>query len=71
MSDPFAKHCSADDSRNWSLNYDRRLLRDIRTISGGVMVVNVTAVGRELLYKAEPTEGSIYSEVSRSEVKWK
>ena len=60
---PFAAECSADNPRSWSVRYDRRLLRDIRTISGGVMIITVSAVGNELLYEAEPTDGSIYKQV--------
>jgi len=50
-------------SENWEFNYDRRLFRDIRTISGGVMMVTASAIGGEILYDAQPTDGSIYKEV--------
>jgi hypothetical protein len=62
-SDPYKSKCSAEDVGSWVLDYDRRLLRDIRTVSGGVMVISVTAVGNELLFDADPTNGSIFEKV--------
>lgn len=62
---PYSKGCKADDKTNWELRYDRRLLRDIRTISGGVVMVTASAVGEELVYVADPTEGSIYKAVGQ------
>ena len=60
---PFSKHCRADDKENWELRFDRRLLRDIRSISGGVVMVVASCVGDELVYECEPTEGSAYAAV--------
>ena len=61
--EPYHKKCSAENIKNWEIDYDRRLMRDIRTVSGGVMVVTVSATGKELLFDAEPTNGSIYEKV--------
>ena len=60
---PYARHCRADDKDNWELKFDRRLLRDIRSISGGVVMVTALCVGDELVYDCEPTEGSSFTEV--------
>eukprot|EP01041_Mallomonas_annulata_P001768 gene1768-3428_t len=60
---PYSKMCNAIDPDNWSITYERKLLRDIRTISGGVMTVTASAVGTELVYDSKPTEGSIYKAV--------
>jgi hypothetical protein len=60
---PYSKECNADKESNWYVKYDRRLVRDIRTISGGVLVVSVSAIGNELLFEAEPTDGSIFDKV--------
>lgn len=63
ISDPYSRVCNADVASNWSIRYDRRLFRDIRNISGGVLIITATVVGNEILYEAEPTEGSIYKTV--------
>jgi len=63
ISDPYGKYGKADDAANWNIQYDRRLFRDVRTITGGVMVITTSAIGEELLFEAEPTDGSIYSKV--------
>lgn len=63
ISDPYGKYGKADDPGCWNIQYDRRLCRDVRTITGGVMVVTTSAIGEELLFEAEPTDGSIYSKV--------
>ena len=62
-SHPYSKQCNATNPDNWNITYERRLLREIRTISGGVMLVTGYAIGGELLYDASPTDGSIYKSV--------
>ena len=62
-SQPFSKETKADDAANWDLTFDRRLLRDIRSISGGVMVVTASAVNGGILFDTEPTDGSIFDKV--------
>jgi hypothetical protein len=52
------------------ISYDRRLLRDVRTVSDGVVVVTVSAIGEELQYDAEPTDGSIFSSVRVHTIVW-
>ena len=52
-SQPFSKQCKADNVDNWEISFDRRLFRDIRSISGGVMVVTASSVGGEILFDAE------------------
>lgn len=47
---------SALSASNWSLNYDRLLIRDVKTISKMILLVKVSAVGNELLLEAEPVE---------------
>jgi hypothetical protein len=51
------------DKNQWDINFDRRLFRDVRTISGGVLIVTASTVGSEILFDAAPTEGSIYKKV--------
>lgn len=60
---PFAGASKADDRDQWELTFDRRLLRDIRSITGGVMVVSAAAVNGGVLYETEPTDGSIFDHV--------
>lgn len=62
-SNPYAEQCSVADPNSWSIRYQRRLLRDVRTISGGVMVINASAIGGEILYESKPTDNSIYKSV--------
>ncbi len=61
---PYAADCHAEKPENWTLKYDRRLFRDVRTISGGVVVVSAAVVGKEILFEAEPTDGSIFNKVN-------
>ena len=63
LSDPYNRSCSAMFAGSWELEYDRKLFRDIRTISGGVLMLTASAIGGEILFDAEPTDGSIYKEV--------
>ena len=52
-----------DDPDNWELNYDRRLFRDVRSISGCVMTIDALCINGEILYRCEPTDGAIYHSV--------
>lgn len=61
--DPYAEDCHADNQDHWSISYDRRLVRDVRNISGGVLVVTIQAIGNELLYEVTPTDKAVYTEV--------
>jgi hypothetical protein len=61
--DPYSEDCHADTQEHWSISYDRRLVRDVRNISGGVLVVTIQAIGNELLYEVQPTDKAVYSEV--------
>jgi hypothetical protein len=54
-----------EDVSNWSLHYDRRLFREIRTISGVVMIMTVSAVGSDLIFQGEPSDGALISNVDR------
>lgn len=51
------------DRSQWDMKFDRRLFRDVRTISGGVLVISASVVGSEILFDAQPTEGSIFRQV--------
>ena len=57
---------SMHDPANWALKLDRRLFRDVRTISGGVLIIVASVVGNEILFDASPTDGSIYKQVRPS-----
>ena len=59
-SEPYSRGCKADDPENWEIVYDRRLLRDVRSISGCVMTVDALCINGEILYKCEPTDGAIF-----------
>jgi hypothetical protein len=61
--DPFDTSCYVTDEAKWEIKYSRRLLRDVRTISGGVMVVTASGYGGEILYEAESMDTLIYSKV--------
>lgn len=60
---PFERHLNANDAENWELQYVRKLVRDVKTVSRGVMVVTASAIGGELLFEAEPLDNSVYSKV--------
>jgi len=60
---PYSKDTKADNEENWEVHFDRRLLRDIRSITGGVMVITASAVNGGILYDTEPTDGSIFNKV--------
>ena len=64
LSDPYSKTCNIIDPRSWCVEYERKLMREMKTISGGPMAVTVSAVGTELMYDSAPANGSIYKEVS-------
>ena len=61
---PFEKHLNANDQENWEIQYNRKLVRDVKTVSKGVMVLTVSAIGTELLFDAEPLDNSVYSKVT-------
>ena len=42
----------------------RKLVRDVKTVTKGVMVVTASAIGGELLFEAEPLDNSVYNKVS-------
>ena len=56
-------HTNVLDKSQWDITFDRRLFRDVRTISGGVLIVSASVIGSEILFDAHPTEGSIYRQV--------
>lgn len=61
--DPLNPSNSCIDNSKWLIKYNRRLFRDVRTISGGVMVIVASAIGSEILFESKPTDYSIYTEV--------
>jgi len=60
---PFNPAVSALSLDNWCLTYDRLLLKAVRNVSGGIVVVSAAAVDVDLLYEASPTSQEIYKEV--------
>jgi hypothetical protein len=64
VASPFERHLNANDAENWEVQYVRKLVRDVKTVSKGVMVVSASAVGGELLFEAEPLDNTVYSKVS-------
>lgn len=67
-SSPFERSRNANDPENWEVQYVRKLVRDVKTVSKGVMVVTASAIGGELLFEAEPLDNSVYSKVSKSKL---
>lgn len=63
MEDPYNALCAADGAQNWEMNYDRKLIRDIKAISGIVMVLSVSAVSDELVFESQPTDTTIHKHV--------
>ena len=61
---PFEKHLNANEAENWEIQYNRKLVRDVKTVSKGVMVLTVSAIGTELLFEAEPLDNTVYSKVT-------
>lgn len=61
--DPYNSKSTASNRMNWEVTYDRRLFRDIRTVTGGVMMITASVIGSQVLFDAEPTDGSIYKAV--------
>ena len=58
LKNPFAEDCSIADPTNWQSNFDRRVLREVKTISSCVLVVSVSVVGPELLFESETVDKS-------------
>eukprot|EP01035_Chromulina_nebulosa_P025478 gene25478-33250_t len=58
LKNPFAEDCSIVDPTNWQSNFDRRVLREVKTISSCVLVVSVSVVGPELLFESETVDKS-------------
>jgi hypothetical protein len=50
--------CSKEE--NWEVKYSRRLLRNIRTVSGGTMILTVSGIGNDLLYESKPIDTVLY-----------
>ena len=60
IKNPFNPLCSALDLDNWILSYDRLLIRTVRNISGGIVVVTAAATDIELVFEAEPTSQVVF-----------
>ena len=54
-------HCKVDE--NWELKYNRKLLRDVRTVSGGIMAITAYGYGDEILFESKPTDQTVYSAI--------
>jgi hypothetical protein len=55
---PYAQSCSAYESENWIVAFNRKLIREIRTVSKRVLLMTVSAVGSELLFEAEAVDST-------------
>lgn len=62
--DPHKTDKPCVDQDMWEAKYNRKLLRDVRTVTGGVMVVVASAVGDEILFEAKPTDNLLYTDIS-------
>ncbi|KAJ1433161.1 hypothetical protein B484DRAFT_447409 [Ochromonadaceae sp. CCMP2298] len=60
---PFAVECNANDADNWKISFDRRLVREVKTVSKAVLVLSASAIGGELLMEAEPLDHSVHKHV--------
>ena len=56
LKNPFSDECSIVDRTNWQSTFDRRVLREVKTISSCVLVVSVSIVGPELLFESETVD---------------
>ncbi len=54
--DPYRSSCSALESENWNMVYQRTLIRDVKTISQTVLIVKISTIGNESLVEAEPVD---------------
>ena len=63
-SNPHREDKCCTEQENWEIKYNRKLLKDIRTITGGVMVVIASAIGGEILFEAKPTDNLLYTNIS-------
>jgi len=54
--DPYRSSMSALDPGSWTINFERLLIRDVKTISQMILLVKISAIGNELLVEAEPVE---------------
>jgi len=63
LDDPYSKQCSADKPTSWELVYDRVLVRDIKAISGIVMVLTASAVSDEIVFESAPTDTTVHKKV--------
>lgn len=64
LDDAYNKQCSADVSSNWAVEYDRVLIRDVKAISGIVMVISASAVGDEIVFESTPTDTAIHKSIA-------
>lgn len=65
MAAPFEQQLNANEAESWEVQYVRKLVREVKTVSKGVMVVSASAIGGELLFEAEPLDHAVYSKVCR------
>lgn len=68
LENPYHITSHIDDANQWGLNYDRRLYRDIRTISNHLMIITASSVGNQLLIESEPSESNSQVKVIESKL---
>eukprot|EP01033_Poteriospumella_lacustris_P015135 gene15135-10831_t len=66
--DPYKSTASAADPANWSLSYDRQILRDVKTVSNTAVILTVTVHGGELLIEGERVESKHSSKIGSKRV---
>ena len=61
-SQPHDEEYVCTKEENWEIKYSRRLLRNIRTVSGGTMVITASGIGNEILFESKPTDNVLFGD---------
>lgn len=61
---PFKASASAKDIENWSVVYDRLLVRDVKTVSQMILMLSAAAIGSDILLEARPVDTNFKHPVS-------
>lgn len=61
---PFKASASAKDIENWSVVYDRLLVRDVKTVSQMILMLSAAAIGSDILLEGRPVDTNFKHPVS-------
>ncbi|KAJ1418333.1 hypothetical protein B484DRAFT_142728 [Ochromonadaceae sp. CCMP2298] len=62
---PFEKGANANDSSCWRMELVRRLVREVKPVSQGVLILTASAIGGELLIEGEPLDATVYKKMGQ------